>query len=172
MNRSKAIPLAAFFLVSFSPYLDAAAQDAPAASPEVAAPVAAPAVTKSEDEKAAEEDDGKLNLGVIASQGSYEHAASVNSAYSPEAAGGDAAPVSGSISRTKRDECALTLVNSDKKNSYRVSYEAVGKNDRGVQVVRKTYTSTLRPDEKVTKSLSCRPGLNMQVSLTSGKKVN
>lgn len=113
--------------------------------------------------------DGSIRPGVIASTGSYKGGAATDTVTSTPASGDAAAPVSASVKRIKRDECVVELVSSDQAASYSVNFVVEGINERGKKVLQKSFAATVGPKNKVTRNLSCREGLNLQVVLQSGK---
>lgn len=123
-------------------------------------------------EKPAEEKDTQATLkpGIIASIGTRpgNAASAVNSGS--DAPGDEQLPVAASVKRIERDSCEVKITNNHEKNTYSLNYAVEGTDAKGAVLSKNTFTSTLKPKQSTTKNITCREGLNMQVTLRSGKK--
>ena len=118
--------------------------------------------------KAKEEE--KVRTGVIASFGSYGTNANID-AETTSAPGDEKSAISGSVSRTNREECKAVVTNNSADNSYSVGFAVVGKTSTGSQALYRTYSETLKPKASVTRELPCEEDLTMQVVLRSARKL-
>ncbi len=122
------------------------------------------------EEKAPVEKEEKVQTGVVASSGSSgKNNINVNSTDSP---GDVESVVTASISRVKKSECKVVLVNNGKKG-YSVSFNVEGINERGNKELSKSFSASIAAGEKVEKSVSnCKEGLNLAVNLRSARALN
>lgn len=125
------------------------------------------AAQESSDEQKSEE---KVKLGVIAGSSRVGNTAHVDAEVGGSVPGEEENPISASVSRTGRERCEIRVSNMSKENSDSVSYVFKALNESGAVVQRKSYSSSLKPGEADSQSLSCRPGLNTLVELTSATK--
>jgi|GEM_PF-3655642 len=119
-----------------------------------------------EQEKAKE--DLVLRPGVIASKGVINGAGSTDYAVETGMTGDKASSVQAGIVESG-GKCRLSLKNISEKNSFSLSYEVIGKDDKGRVIFKRPQSSSLKPKESTTSSFSCGSGLNYQVLLKSGQ---
>ncbi|HQH27288.1 MAG TPA: hypothetical protein PLP17_07825, partial [Oligoflexia bacterium] len=86
--------------------------------------------------------------------------------------GDDQNVISASVSQIGRGECQATITNTSNVNSYSVSFKVVGRNERGSKLVDKSYSASLKPQQKVTRQMDCPAEANMEVVLQSARKTN
>lgn len=118
---------------------------------------------------AEEKKDDKLPTGVIASFGRHAHRASVDAAATPTA-GDEQTAIGGSISRNG-NRCIARLVNSS-KDRYSVGFAVIGTSPTGSQSFRRTYSSTIGPEETISRELSCGEDDNVRIEITSGRRLS
>ena len=112
----------------------------------------------------------KVQIGTIASSGSFGQSHTTNVQTDGAAPGDEANVISGGVSRSGRDQCTATMTNTSQTNTYSVSFKVVGRNEGGSKTVEKSYSATLKPKQRITRDLRCGDA-NMEVVLQSAKKI-
>lgn len=112
-----------------------------------------------------------LKPGTIASTGSQPGNAALSVSSGGAVPGDELMPVAASISRKGREACEVKVTNNHEKNTYSLNFAVEGTDARGSVASKTTFSATVKPKQSITKSMTCREGLNMRVTLRSGKKV-
>lgn len=123
-----------------------------------------------EKEEEENDDPDELQAGVVASFGKFSKTAAISTSGDTEVSGG-ASVISGSVTRKGKKDCVAKLISNTKDSSYSVRYRVRGFSMDGKMKMDKSYTATVRPGETVTRTLRCKPKLNMQVVISSGRKL-
>ena len=111
----------------------------------------------------------KVTTGVIASYGDYGRDASI-SAATTGAPGEDTSAISGSVSKLAPGKCQAVVISSAKDTGYSISFAVQGFDNKGNQTSRRTWSSTIKPKEKITKEFYCMDNeLSFQVKLSSAR---
>lgn len=114
-------------------------------------------------------DDKDLSPSVVASEGQYFGRHTVDSNTAPEEDNVQS-PVVGAIERIGGNKCVVKLTNNSEKSSYSVKYVVKTIDPRGGES-QKSFSSTLNPNGSVERRVSCGKDDNIQVQITSGKKL-
>jgi hypothetical protein len=135
------------------------------------------ATNLSAQEKQAKDEDKEnavLKKGVLASYGKYygDTAVNVSGGDKPAGAGEDNSPLQGKIVQKGGGECALTVSNPSKIDTYSASFSVVGTNSKGRQEMKKSYSVSLAPGKSTERLFTCKSDLNIQAVLTSGKRTH
>lgn len=118
-------------------------------------------------------DPKELKTGVVASsQKSGASSLAIESETGDSAPGGEASPVSASISKIGRGKCEARFINKSEQSSYSVRYRATGSDANGRESFKRVFSATLGPKKSSSQSFSCRDDLNLSVELVSGKKIS
>ncbi|MCC6932985.1 MAG: hypothetical protein IT292_06995 [Deltaproteobacteria bacterium] len=122
--------------------------------------------------QAAAEPEEKVVTGVIASQGNAPGNTPTSIDSASEAPGDEAGVITGSIERRGSSSCQAILSNNSKKNSYSVSFAVIGKDARGSQVLKRTYSATIKAQQSLTREVNgCAKGLSLSVLVSSARKL-
>ena len=115
----------------------------------------------------------KVQTGTIASTGRYGGGTTGLDINTDGATPGDEQNViSASVSQIGREECAATITNTSVTSSYSVSFKVVGRNERGVKLLDKSYSASLKPKQSVQRTMDCPADANLEVVLQSAKKTS
>ncbi len=115
----------------------------------------------------------KVQTGTIASTGRFGGGVTgLDISTDGATPGDDQNVISASVSQIGRGECQATITNTSNVNSYSVSFKVVGRNERGSKLVDKSYSASLKPQQKVTRQMDCPAEANMEVVLQSARKTN
>jgi hypothetical protein len=129
---------------------------------------AAPEVKKEEKKEVKE----IIKTGQIAGEGIVNPTGTFNVDTDGSTPGDQASAIGASVSRMGKDKCDAVVSNMSKDNSYSVSFKVIGKNNlSGQKQSEKYFSATLRPQQKVTRAVSCADNSNMYVELVSAKKL-
>jgi hypothetical protein len=123
---------------------------------------------KTESEKEKE----NVVTGIIASTVGPGQSGAVAVETTGSSPGDEQNTITGSVSNTGGRNCSVYVMNSSEKNSYRVRFAAIGENERGSRVMRKSFSATIEPKGQVTREFSCKPDLTMKLELTSAQLVS
>lgn len=111
----------------------------------------------------------KIKTGVIAASGvrvggGSTGAIDVNTVDSSP--GDNLVAVSGGVHNTGGD-CVADLKNASAEKTYRVRFDVIGFNQKGVQIFRKPFSGSIPPNGKLSKSFSCKEDAELQLDLKS-----
>ncbi|MCC6953766.1 MAG: hypothetical protein IT290_06585 [Deltaproteobacteria bacterium] len=159
----------AVFTVTFVVGMNSISAQIASAQVPAPAPTAIPSTPGDAPAEDAAKDEGKLQPGVIASYGNFPKRTAVN--VSGDASPGDAqSAILARVSRKGSDSCEAVVSNSNKESGYSVSFDIVGSDTKGAVVLRRNFSASIPAGGSVSRSVSCRKDLNMQVILKSGSK--
>lgn len=86
------------------------------------------------------------------------------------APGDEQSVITGGISRTGKDTCAVTVTNKSEQNSYSVSLSVLGYDQRGTRRLTRSFSARLAPKGTETKQVKCQ-NYNVEVMLKSATKI-
>jgi hypothetical protein len=113
-----------------------------------------------------------IKTGQIAGEGIVNPTGTFNVDTDGSSPGDQASAIGASVSRMGRDKCEAVVTNMSKDNSYSVNFKVIGKNNlSGQKQSDKFFTATLKPQQKVTRAVTCADNSNMYVELLSARKV-
>ena len=110
------------------------------------------------------EEPDKVSTGVIASTAGKAQQGAISVQTGSASPGDEQSAISGSVSYAGKS-CVAKLINGSEKTKYKVRYQVIGKNSRGSDSLKKSFSGVIKPKQTISKKFSCRKDLSLSLNL-------